>query len=399
MFVNFRRISKRRCVQLLTTGLLMCVLMVCWEHIDHHVVSHVRAYTYRSLDNNFDFVSSFVINFDRRHHHSFDGADDAVVGHPYLINHPQKCKDGDGGRSGDANNNVLLLLFVKSSPENRGRRQAIRDTWGNESYIWTELGASVRVVFALGVHPNVGQRPRVQRALLQEDQAYGDLIQQDFVDTFYNLTTKLILQFHWGFRFCPQAHFFMSADDDIFVHMPNLVKYLQQLQSSQTGAKNFWVGNVHRGGPPVRQKYDKYYVPFELYPWPCYPDYTSGASYVVSGDVAAKIYHATLMLKPSMYIDDVFMGICAKAMGVSPQNHFYFTGQGKTPYHPCIYERMITSHGHATDLRSLWQAATDPTVYSSSSGFVGNLYCRAVRVMLLCLSYRRNAYCCKAAFT
>ncbi|XP_008277519.1 lactosylceramide 1,3-N-acetyl-beta-D-glucosaminyltransferase A-like [Stegastes partitus] len=397
MFMNFRRIHKCQCVQLLTTGLALCMMVVCWEELDHHVVSHMRSYTYRYLINSYDFLNSSLI-ITPSHHHNKDGSNRVASGpvnYPYLINHPGKCGGGDGRTWDD----VLLLLFVKSSPENSERRQAIRDTWGNESFVWAELGVSVRLVFAIGVHPDVEGRSKVQRALLQEDQTYGDLIQQNFVDTFHNLTTKLILQFHWSQTYCPQAHFLMSADDDIFVHMPNLVKYLQHLLSSQSGAKGLWVGHVHRGAPPVRRKDSKYHVPYALYPWPSYPDYTAGAGYVVSGDVAAKIYQATRLLNSSMYIDDVFMGMCAKAMGISPQGHVYFSGEGKAPYHPCIYDHMITSHGHATDVRSLWQAATDPKTYRHSQGFMGNVYCTAVRVMLLCTPYYQNTYSCVAAFT
>lgn len=387
--MNFRRVHKLQCLQLLTTGLVLCVLMICWEELDHHVVSHMRSYTYRYLVNSYDFNSSFG-------HHQKDsaGVDNGLESYPYLINHPKKCV----GRHSQSWDDVLLLLFVKSSPENFQRRQAIRDTWGNETYAWSELGASLRMVFALGVHRDDGQRSSVQRALLQEGQAYGDLIQQDFLDTFHNLTTKLILQFHWAHEYCPQAHFLMSADDDIFVHIPNLVKYLRQLLSKKSGAKDLWVGHVHRGSPPIRRKESKYYVPEDLYPWPSYPDYTAGAGYIVSADVAAKIYQATLVLNSSMYIDDVFMGICAKTMGVSPQEHVYFSGEAKAPYHPCIYSHMITSHGHATDVRSLWKAATDPSVYYHSRGFLDHLYCIAIRVMLLCRPNYESMYSCKAAF-
>lgn len=393
--MNFRRIRKWHYVQLLTTGLLLSVVMVCWEGLDHHVVSHMRSYTYRYLVNRYDFLnSSFSIP---PRHHRRDGADAGLVSYPYLINHPGKC--GAGAKDEKSLDDVLLLLFVKSSPENFEQRQAIRDTWGNESFVWSQLGVNMRTVFVLGVHPDVGRRSSVQSALLQEDRAYGDLIQQNFLDTFHNLTAKLILQFHWGHDYCPQARFLMSADDDVFIHVPNLVKYLQELLSRQPEAKDLWVGHVHRGAPPIRRKKSKYHVPNDLYPWPSYPDYTAGAGYVVSRDVAAKIYYATLMLNSSMYIDDVFMGICAKAMGVSPQEHVYFSGEGKAPYHPCIYDHMITSHGHATDLRSLWQAATDPTVYRHSRGFLGSVYCTAVRVMLLCLPYYQNTYSCMAAFT
>lgn len=53
-----------------------------------------------------------------------------------LINHPDKCGDGHSENSDE----VLLLLFVKSSPENFERCRAIRDTWGNEHFTRSELG-------------------------------------------------------------------------------------------------------------------------------------------------------------------------------------------------------------------------------------------------------------------
>lgn len=389
MFVKFRRIHKCQCARLLTTAFLLCVVMLCWEDLDHHVVSHMKSYTYRYMVNSYDFLnSSLAINPDSQRR-DFGDVSEAPVVHPYLINHPKKCAHGK---------DMLLLLFVKSSPDNNERRHAIRDTWGNESFIWT-LRANVKVLFVLGVHPDITQRSRVQKALEQEDWKYGDIIQQDFVDTFHNLTTKLILQFHWAYRYCLKAQFVMSADDDIFVHMPNLVKYLQNLQGSQERVSNFWVGHVHRGAPPVRRKTSKYHVPFELYPWLSYPDYTAGAGYVVSGDVAGKIYHAMLALNSSMYIDDVFMGMCAEAMGLSPQDEVYFSGEAKAPYHPCIYSHMITSHGHTLDVRSLWLEATDPRVQHLSRGFLSNVYCTAVRVALLCLPHYQETYSCKAAFT
>ncbi|XP_071005567.1 lactosylceramide 1,3-N-acetyl-beta-D-glucosaminyltransferase A-like [Oncorhynchus clarkii lewisi] len=379
MFLNFRRIRKCQCVQLVTTCFVLSVLMVCWEQLDHHVVSHMKSYSYRYLVNSYDFINkSFGISQREAKSQS---------NFPYLINHHDKCDS----------NEVLLLLFVKSSPENLERRQAIRATWGNEAYTQRELGATVRVVFALGVHPNPQQRGHVQRRLLGEDQVYRDLVQQDFVDTFHNLTIKLLLQFRWSHNYCSQARFLMSADDDIFVHMPNLVHYLQGL--IQQGAQDLWVGHVHRGAPPNRRKDSKYHVPYEMYQWLSYPDYTAGAGYVVSGDVASKIYQATLSLNASLYIDDVFMGICANAMGVSPQEHVYFSGEGKAPYHPCIYDKMITSHGHVADVRYLWKAATDPQIHDISSGLLGKMYCTAVKVMLLCKPYYLNTYPCKAAFS
>uniref|UniRef100_H3CQV6 Hexosyltransferase n=1 Tax=Tetraodon nigroviridis TaxID=99883 RepID=H3CQV6_TETNG len=328
MAVMFRRIRK---YHLVTTCLVVSVMVVvCWEQIDRGVVGHLPPLPGRHINRS--------LTIPRQEARAFSSS-------AYLLDHPRKCADQD----------VLLLLFVKS-PENSGRRDAIRSTWGNETYIWSALGATIKVLFAL-----------VQEQLVQENRLHGDLVQQDFLDSFYNLTLKLLLQIHWMHRRCAHARFLMSADDDVFVHTPNLVRYLQAVAASG-GVADFWVGKVHRGAPPIRSKDSKYYVPPEMYPWSTYPDYTAGAAYVVSGDVAERVHHATLTLNASLYIDDVFMGICANTVGVSPRNHPFFSGEGKAPNHPCIYERMMTSHGHVEDLRALWEAATHPGIKNRTSG-------------------------------
>ncbi|XP_036610373.1 lactosylceramide 1,3-N-acetyl-beta-D-glucosaminyltransferase [Trichosurus vulpecula] len=378
MFVSGRRVKKWQFVQLCATCFLLS-LMFFWGPLDNHIMSHVKSYSYRYLINSYTFVND---SLSLRH------SLDSVASFQYLINHKDKCRDQD----------VLLLLFVKTSPENRNRRDAIRKTWGNDRYVRSQLNANIKTLFALGSpsNPLHSERERLQNELFIEDQEYNDLIQQDFNDTFYNLTLKLLLQFRWMNMHCAHAKFVMSADDDIFIHMPNLIEYLRSLE--QMGVQDFWVGRVHRGSPPVRDKSSKYYVPYEMYHWPSYPDYTAGAAYVISSDVAAKVYEASQTLNSSLYIDDVFMGLCANKMKIVPQHHVFFSGEGKAPYHPCIYEKMITSHGHVQDLQDLWEAATDSEVKTISKGFFGQIYCRLVKIMLLCKIKYVDTYPCRAAF-
>uniref|UniRef100_U6CTT5 Hexosyltransferase n=1 Tax=Neovison vison TaxID=452646 RepID=U6CTT5_NEOVI len=376
MFVSGRRVKKWQFVQLFATCFILS-LMFFWGPIDNHIVSHMKSYSYRYLINSYDFVNDSLSL-----KHSVDGA----TRYQYLINHEEKCQAQD----------ILLLLFVKTAPENYDRRFAIRKTWGNEKYVQSQLNANIKTLFALGTPANPLTREELQRKLVWEDQVYSDLIQQDFDDSFYNLTLKLLLQFSWANSFCPHAKFLMTADDDIFIHMPNLIEYLQSLE--KIGVQDFWIGRVHRGAPPVRDKRSKYYVPYEMYQWPAYPDYTAGAAYVISGDVAAKVYEASQTLNSSLYIDDVFMGLCANKMGIVPQHHVFFSGEGKTPYHPCIYDKMMTSHGHVQDLQDLWRDATDPKVKTISKGFFGQIYCRIIKIVLLCRLTSLNTYPCRAAF-
>ncbi|XP_069753199.1 lactosylceramide 1,3-N-acetyl-beta-D-glucosaminyltransferase A [Narcine bancroftii] len=377
MTTVYRR-RKRQFLQLVLTCFSCCFILIYWEQLDVNVISHLKSYSYRYLINKYSFLNdSMSLNKEiaaRLHNYQ------------YLITHENKCQDQD----------VLLLLFVKSSPKNSHRRDAIRQTWGNEQYIYSELKAIIKVIFVLGIHKDLSQRKRVQRNLLVEDQQHSDLIQQDFYDDFHNLTLKLIFQFEWANTFCKNAKFVMSSDDDVFIHTPNLINYLLQLDKE---IMNFWIGRVHRGAPPIRNKESKYYVPYEMYQWPSYPDYTAGAGYVVSQDVAVKVYKALMTLNTSLYIDDVFMGICAKMMEVPPQNHIYFAGEGKAPYHPCIYNQMMTSHGHVKDVHHLWREATHAKVTSLTSGFWGQLYCRLIKVFLLCKPYYVDTYPCIAAFS
>ncbi|KAG8525140.1 Lactosylceramide 1,3-N-acetyl-beta-D-glucosaminyltransferase [Galemys pyrenaicus] len=344
---------------------------------DNHIVSHMKSYSYRYLINSYDFVNESL---------SLKHSSAEPTRYQYLINHEEKCQNQD----------VLLLLFVKTAPENHNRRAAIRKTWGNERYVHSQFNANIKTLFVLGTPSDPQKREELQRKLVWEDQMYKDIIQQDFVDSFYNLTLKLLLQFSWANNFCPHTKFLMTADDDIFIHMPNLIEYLQSLE--QIGVQDFWIGRVHRGAPPIRDKSSKYYVPYEMYQWPAYPDYTAGAAYVISSDVASKVYEASLTLNSSLYIDDVFMGLCANKMGVVPQNHVFFSGEGKTLYHPCIYEKMMTSHGHVQDLENLWKNATDPKVKTISKGLFGQIYCRLTRIILLCRFHYVDTYPCRAAF-
>lgn len=377
MFVKMPRIKKYQ-LRLISLCFSTLLFMAYWEKIDNKIVTHVMSFSYRYLLNSFTFINaSFRVS-----------PEDAIKysNRRYLINHERKCDEKE----------VLLLLFVKSSSENFERRQAIRSTWGNETYVESTLGVTIRVLFALGLHPEPANRSKLKMQLFSEDQRYHDLIQQDFIDTFHNLTLKLLLQLGWKETYCRHAQFLMSADDDVFVHIHNLIHYLQGI--GRSNSKDLWMGRVHRGSPPVRDKESKYYVSRDMYPWLAYPDYTPGSGYVLSRDVATRIYKASLTINPSFHIDDVFLGICAKVIDIAPKDHLFFSGEGKAPYHRCIYNQMMTSHGHVSDIREMWTRVTEAEVGQMPSGLIWRVYCTVMKVRLLCVPFISNSYPCKAAF-
>ena len=59
----------------------------------------------------------------------------------------------------------------------------------------------------------------IQRSLEEESQEYGDLVQGDFLDNYYNLSYKAIMGNLWVAEFCSQAQFVVKTDDDMYVDL------------------------------------------------------------------------------------------------------------------------------------------------------------------------------------
>ena len=73
---------------------------------------------------------------------------------------------------------LLVLVYVHSAPENLKRRISIRETWAKQSY----FKANMRIVFMLGVNTN--SFSKTQKLLEFENSIYGDLVQEDFEDSY-----------------------------------------------------------------------------------------------------------------------------------------------------------------------------------------------------------------------
>lgn len=80
------------------------------------------------------------------------------------------------------------------------------------------------------------------------------------------------------------------------------------------------------------------FVPYEVYSDKVYPMYLCGASYVMSSDVAEKLYQCAYST-PIFYIEDIYVtGMCAKKVNVTPQHSSEFY---------CFHsEKYICLHKH-----------------------------------------------------
>ncbi|XP_011646027.1 beta-1,3-galactosyltransferase brn [Pogonomyrmex barbatus] len=132
----------------------------------------------------------------------------------FILKQPQKCKD-------DADDTLRLVYIVKSAIENFDRRIAIRNSWGNEKRFFD---VPARTIFVVGTHPDDEE---VEAKLKLEAAIYKDIVQADFVDSYYNNTIKTMMSFKWLVKYCSNSKFYMFVDDDIYVSVKNVATFIR----------------------------------------------------------------------------------------------------------------------------------------------------------------------------
>uniref|UniRef100_A0A8C6SFC6 Hexosyltransferase n=1 Tax=Neogobius melanostomus TaxID=47308 RepID=A0A8C6SFC6_9GOBI len=270
---------------------------------------------------------------------------------PLVVNQPNKCLSKDGRACP-----TFLLFAIKSRPGHFEQRQSVRETWGREGVF--QSGLRVRTLFLLG--KSSSNEPDIGALLSLEAETYKDILQWDFNESLLNLTLKSTAFLQWTLKNCPHVFFLFSGDDDVFVNTPALLSYLQALEPSK--ASDLFVGHVISTAVPLRDSKSKYYIPLSFYDGP-YPSYIGGGGFVISGELIQRLYSISHVI-PFFPIDDVYTGMCLKALGVSPEPHpgfqtFDVSEQGRENL--CVHKGLILIHQRSpSELKKLWKGIHSP---------------------------------------
>ena len=214
---------------------------------------------------------------------------------------------------------VELLILVTSSLRHSDRRLAIRETWGRQQ-------SNVKMIFLLG---NTAAPDEVlEDEIKTENENYNDILREDFIDSYQNLTLKTLGGIKWGAIFCSQAQFVLKTDDDMYVNVPLLRSHLM---TEYRGAGRVITGCVKNGPGGAPQPLSPHGVPFKT----VHPLFTAGAGYVLSGDLMEPLYRASLDIG-LVRVEDAFLtGYCARAVGDVRKYH--------NPHFSCgeLVERLV----------------------------------------------------------
>ncbi len=188
------------------------------------------------------------------------------------------------------------------------------------------LGRRVLTMFLLGESTD----PIIRKQIQQEDSRFHDLIQEDFIDNYQNLTYKNMMGLKWVSMYCPQTSFVFSVDADMMINIVTLVKRLSKMPKT-----DFAEGHLRIDVIVERNNRSKWYIPKRVYANPRYPPFLNGACYAMSRDVAVRVFDTSKYV-PFLRLDDAFVGITMKKAGI-------------TPKFSSMYEQYLDNHTRALE--------------------------------------------------
>jgi hypothetical protein len=203
-----------------------------------------------------------------------------------------------------------LLALVMTLPSDFKKRSLIRHTWASTPMSNQNNKSQMRTIFLLGISNN----NTINEQIKLEYNQYRDVIQQNFTDSYHNLTLKTILGLQWSSIYCANSRFILKIDDDIVLNRNALINYLNH--ANQIKLNNTMICLIHRKAKVQRNRSSKFYVPESVFAEPYYSDYCDGEAYLFTSDLSKKFYKETLRTKPFIF-EDVYIGQIAAKLKVT----------------------------------------------------------------------------------
>ena len=258
----------------------------------------------------------------------------------YILNQPSACE-----------HNPYLVLMVPVAPGDAASREAVRNTWGQR-----DLVPNLKIIKLFFVGVLEGEEgEKSETAIAEENLNHGDIVMMDFLDSYRNLTVKTMMMMNWIATNCQRASYAMKIDADIFLNIYYLINFLPF-----PATNNYITGSVINDGMPRRAENSKWYLSKDIYPDSTFPPYVSGAAYVFSTDLAAKISLVSRFVRP-IPLEDVYVGLCLKILGVRPvygRGMFWLRNLFEVRhlnYNRCTFAKLIiVTDFSPTELMKTW---------------------------------------------
>ena len=146
----------------------------------------------------------------------------------------------------------------------------------------------------------------------EEARHHGDLLLLDMDEVYHGITSilpyKTAIWFYLAHEQFPEAKHVLKTDDDSYVEVDGLQVELRR------APPDYW-GHVYRGAQPVRDPRNKYFLSLSMYNENIFPDYCSGAGYVLSRK-ALECFVSKIKNQTYIAPEDVVTGIAMQTCGI-----------------------------------------------------------------------------------
>ncbi|CAC5416241.1 unnamed protein product [Mytilus coruscus] len=208
----------------------------------------------------------------------------------------------------EASDNIQLLLVVKSHLLNYGKRDAIRKTWGHVRKL------RVKTVFVVGYLQNM------TTVGYFESKLYKDIIILNVEDIYKNIVYKSIYSVICLSKLNITAEFVHLVDDDRLVNALNVYDVAKESIAQSDVAM---LGYMFHSTKPFRRVTSKNFMSWEEYPFVYFPPYIIGGTILTNMKTIQVLAEAVKYVR-IIQIEDVFIGIVAKAFRINMQHHSGF---------------------------------------------------------------------------
>ncbi|CAG5114734.1 unnamed protein product [Candidula unifasciata] len=253
----------------------------------------------------------------------------------YVIRPAVKCSGRD----------IELVIGVPITRDNHAGRSVIRRTWGSYA---NDTNNKAVLLFFVGSENNktgTGNPSATESRLQEEASTFGDIVQENYIDSYRNLSLKSMSILKWVNKFCLNTKYILKVDDDMYVNIPFLMELLQEFVTKSSTPDAFIIGCLIPNSGPIRHKISKWYTSEALYKQDKYPNFVSGTAYAMTLKAAVLSYEASLRV-PLFWLEDVFItGLCARKANIPVYKSKFFSN-GKLAPSGCTFRSMATGHGY-----------------------------------------------------
>ena len=212
---------------------------------------------------------------------------------------------------------IFIIVLVNSGAKGekfRRNREAIRETWGNQSNCeQRQAMADERLkdlrwilVFVIG---KAGPETNDDELNMAEARKYNDMLIGNIADNYLNNIVKLYMGLVWASGF--DTKYVLKTDDDVYVRVPRVLEYLVKAKSRRP----FYGGSVVKRSPVQRKIGNKWTISYKHYGKERYPTYHAGAFFILSNDLLNKLFNYVYKRIP-FHIDDAYVGLAMHHIGV-----------------------------------------------------------------------------------